>query len=149
MEKTNMDTAMQAAGSRSWEQLYVLASHWKTDLEFYEGDLNFLYHLVDKYMLWITRQENMEIVKEINFHIRALKNQCRQLEEEVGRHRNELGKLVENPESSGGSKVLKEHARLEEEFARFVNEFRQNRKETFKITEYVIDSEALPSILER
>ena len=33
----------------SWEQLYVLTEHWKSDLVFYHKDLRFLHLLIDKY----------------------------------------------------------------------------------------------------
>ena len=44
----------------SWEQLYVLTEHWKSDLVFYHKDLRFLHLLIDKYFMWISNKENID-----------------------------------------------------------------------------------------
>ena len=40
-----------------------------------------------------------------------------------------------------------DHQRLETQMAQFVKDFRENRKEVFRITEYIVDSEQLSGIL--
>ena len=48
-----------------WQELYVLTDHWKSDLAFYKDDLRFLHHLIDKYIIWITKDENLNMVQDI------------------------------------------------------------------------------------
>ncbi len=146
--KTDSKDRPAAETGAKWEQLYVLTGHWKSDLDFYQEDLQFLYHLVDKYMLWITKQENLEVVKEIKINTFELKKRCQDLLNRVMTQRRQLGLLVEDPNKTDASAVIREQDLLESEMALFVKEFRAIRKETFKITEYVIDSEALPSLLD-
>ncbi len=43
---------------------------------------------------------------------------------------------------------LNRHEQLERDYAQFVRDFRVKRKEVFKVTEYVIDSEELQNILD-
>ncbi len=127
----------------------MLANHWKSDLEFYVEDLRFLHHLVDKYLLWITKPENLAMVKKIQARTFALKKDGLGLEAEITKHQKALGQMVEDPSREPSAEVNAKQGQLEEQFAHFVKRFRDNRKETFKITEYVIDSESLPPILER
>src|SRR5665811_322155 len=56
-----------------WQQLYVLTEHWKSDLSFYEGDLKFLHHLIDKYFMWISKKEHIDMVREIEMNHYGLK----------------------------------------------------------------------------
>lgn len=70
----------------NWEELYVLAEHWKSDLLFYKDDLRFLHHLIDKYFIWITKAENMAMVKAIKTDIVKLGTTCDDLLDKVGKH---------------------------------------------------------------
>ena len=49
----------------NWQELYILTDHWKSDLDFYKDDLRFLHHLIDKYIIWITKDDNLNMVKDI------------------------------------------------------------------------------------
>ncbi|MEK6152280.1 hypothetical protein WIW50_03430 [Flavobacteriaceae bacterium 3-367] len=131
-----------------WDELYVLTQHWKSDLEFYRDDLRFLHHLIDKYFMWITEKENLDLVKEIKKNLFTTGKQSKDLLAKVGKHLIQLGQLVENPNSGEAAIFKMEHEHLEDEIADFVKSFRQNRKEVFAITEYIIDSEQLPHIFE-
>lgn len=130
-----------------WDELYVLTSHWKSDLEFYRDDLRFLHHLADKYFMWITKQENLDMVKELKQGLFDLGTTCTDLLAKVDRHHVQLGRLVENPNEADAGVIKTEHEHLESEISQFVKAFRDNRKEVFAITEYVIDSEQLASIM--
>jgi len=132
----------------SWDELYVLTQHWKSDLEFYRDDLRFLHHLIDKYFMWLTKTENLELVKELKKGLSDLKIQNVDLMAKVGKHTIQLGNLIENIKKTHAGIVKTEHEHLEEELAAFVKSFRKNRKEVFKITEYVIDNEKLSNIME-
>lgn len=131
-----------------WEELYVLTNYWKSDLEFYRDDLSFLHHLVNKYFLWITKSENIDVVKKLKNSLFGLKEKVKALLETILEHEVRLGYLVENPNYADHDFMKKKHAHLEEEIAQFVKSFRNNRMEVFKITEYIIDSEKLAGIMD-
>lgn len=132
----------------NWEELYVLAEHWKSDLLFYKDDLRFLHHLIDKYFIWITKAENMAMVKAIKTDIVKLGTTCDDLLDKVGKHIIQMGYLVEKPKRQDAGVVAMEHQHLEQEISLFVKTFRNNRKEVFSITEYIMDSEEFYSLLE-
>ena len=126
-----------------WDELYAITQNWKSDLEFYKDDLRFLHHLTDRYFLWITKSENMDVVKELNFGLLKLTIEVKDLLEKVKKHLVQLGYLMEDPNKRDAGITKTEHLHLEEELTEFVKSFRNNRKEVFKISEYIIDSEEL------
>ena len=130
-----------------WQELYVLTQHWRSDLEFYKDDLLFLHHLVDKYFIWITKSENLEMVKEIMIQIQSLEKQCRDLITGVGEHMHNLAQLANESVEQSLSKITEDHIVLETSIYNFVKDFRANRKEVFRITEYIIDSEELTNLM--
>lgn len=131
----------------NWQELYILTDHWKSDLDFYKDDLRFLHHLIDKYIIWITKDDNLNMVKDIEKNLFEIKKKSMDLMKELSIHLGNLRLMVENPVQSSNPQFLKDHEVLEEKVSNFVKLFRSNRKEVFKITEYIIDSEELPDIL--
>lgn len=148
-----MSTYNSTSGSTSpekanWQELYILSKHWKSDLEFFKQDLRFLQHLVDKYIIWITKKENLEMVTAIQKKEHDLSIKCHQLMNHISDHLNEGRQLIENSADKNEDSFKKNHLSLEKEMAQFVKTFRENRKEVFKVTEYVMDSEELKNILD-
>jgi hypothetical protein len=47
------------------QQLYILAEHWKSDLEFYKDDLRFLHHLIDEYFVWFAHREHLNEMRNL------------------------------------------------------------------------------------
>ena len=130
-----------------WQELYVLTEHWRSDLEFYKDDMRFLHHLVDKYFIWITKSENLEMVKEIMLQILYLEKQCQELMDAVKKHLHNLAQFADKSKDQKLTEISAEHIVLETSIYNFVKDFRANRKEVFRITEYIIDSEELTNIL--
>ena len=56
-------------------------------------------------------------------------------------HLKHLGLMIDGETQVGAETLKSAHERLRKDLKAFVNDFRKHRKETFKITEYVIDSE--------
>lgn len=126
-----------------WEQLYVLTEHWKSDLLFYRDDLRFLHHLIDKYFLWISKKENIDMVREIEVSLLEIDKQCDSLLDKTNKHMHHLAELIDDPFTYVSDKFRDEHEILEDRLAQFVKDFRNNRKEVFTITEHIIEGEAL------
>ena len=98
--------------------------------------------------MWITKPENLDMVKELKVGLNDLKNKCKDLLEKVQRHKTQLGQMVEDYNKSDASIIRREHEHLEAEVANFVTQFRSNRKEVFAITEFIIDSESLANLMD-
>lgn len=126
-----------------WQELHILTEHWKSDLEFYNDDLKFLHHLIDKYFMWISKKENIDMVREIEMGLLEMDNHSSTLLQQVNTHLHHLAELIDNPFAYDSHKFRTEHEQLDDELATFVKVFRKNRKEVFAITEYVIDGEEM------
>ena len=148
MSNTKYDKELDFLNDGPWDELYVLTVHWRSDLEFYRDDLRFLHHLIEKYFMWVSKSENLEMVKELKSGLFNLNVKVKDLLEKVGKHRIQLGQMVENFNKADAGIIRTEHGHLEEEMSEFVKSFRNNRKEVFKITEYIIDSEKLAHIVD-
>ncbi|SFW23990.1 hypothetical protein [Cellulophaga fucicola] len=133
----------QYINEANWQELYVLTEHWKSDLLFYKDDLKFLHELIEKYLMWISKKENLDLVKEIEISLLVVDKQCTSLLERTTKHLHHLTELIENPFAYDSHKFRTEHGILEDNLSRFVKDFRKNRKEIFGITEYIIDGEKL------
>ncbi len=131
-----------------WDELYVLNEHWKSDIEFYRDDLRFLHHLIEKYIIWITKQENLEMVKKLKTGLYDMNTKSKDLLEKVSKHGMQLGYLVEDSSKVDAGIIKTELEHLEEEISQFVKSFRENRREVFRITEYAIDSEQLVNVFD-
>ncbi|MGB5204241.1 hypothetical protein [Eudoraea sp.] len=147
MDNGNKSTQENTYEAVNWQELYILTDHWKSDLNFYKDDLRFLHHLIEKYIIWITKDDNLNLVQEIKKNLFEIRNEGIELMKEVISHKSNLGLMVENPVQSSNPQFVKDHEVLEDKISKFVKSFRSNRKEVFKITEYIIDSEKLPNIL--
>ena len=147
MSPTNMQDKAMAMKSNQWEDLYILAEHWESDLRFYSDDLRFLHHLVDKYFIWITKSENLELVRELMLQILHLEKECKELLEKVLAHKSELSQFSMEGREVSIAETGDHHRKLRSEISDFVKGFRSNRTEVFRITEYVIDSEELSGLM--
>lgn len=127
----------------TWEQLYVLTEYWQSDIVFYKQDLNFLHHLIDKYFLYLSKKENIDLVLEIEVNLLDVEKQCNTLLERINKHLHHLSELVDDPFTYVSDKFRDEHEQLEDDLAQFLKDFRQNRKEVFSITEHMIGGEEL------
>ncbi len=124
-----------------WQELYILTEHWKSDLLFYKDDLKFLDHLIDKYFIWISKKENIDLVREIELSLLKIEKQCASLLKGVNKHLSHLAELIDDPFKYDSHVFRTEHEKLEDDIADFVKSFRKNRKDVFAITEYIIDTE--------
>lgn len=130
-----------------WVKLYVLSKHWKSDLEFHKQNIIFLKRLIDNYFIWITKKENVDAVKAIKWELSKTLRECNDLLKEITVHTKHLASMVQGEAIEESHLLIPEHENLENEMATFVKACRKNRKETFKITEYVIDIEKLSHLL--
>lgn len=131
----------------SWEQLYIITDHWKSDLYFYNDETNFLKHLLSKYSIWLTQNANIENVNVVSEKLHVCERFKNDLLETIAKHMKHIKNMVENPFVHNELAFREEHAQLEEDVADYVKSHREVKKEIFSITEKVIESEKLQHLL--
>lgn len=147
---SNSDHTSNPSGeiNNNWQELYILVNHWRSDLDFYKDDLRFLQQLIEKYIIWITKKENLDRVAVIRKKEHDLALSCDELHEKIVKHSGLIAEFLEGKEKMTKDELFTRHGKLETELSDFVKDFRTSRKEVFKVTEYVMDSEELQNILD-
>ena len=110
-----------------WQQLYSLTEHWKSDLQFYNDDLKILHHLIEKYFMWISKKENIDMVREIEVGLLEIDNKCGKLLNRVNKHLHHLTELIDSPFTYDSNEFRTEHEQLEDDLTHFVKRFREKR----------------------
>lgn len=147
LEKSGIKQKKWPTEKFDWAGFYVLTQHWKSNLEFYKQDLLFLRNLIDDYFIWISQKENVEMVNAIGQEVLKTLSECKDLIKKIAAHAKQLASMVQGGSAKEVRLFIMEHEHLENEMAAFVKNFRKNRKQTFKITEYVIDIEKISQLL--
>ena len=126
-----------------WEELFILSRHLKRDVEFFLDDLNFLNRLINKYAIWVNENENTQEVKQVQFDLHKLIKKGRSLLERLQDHMHRLTDTMMKKGTTNPDDLRKRHESMEKEMSQFVNSFRRNRKDVFRISEKVIGAENL------
>lgn len=131
-----------------WEKLYVLTRYWRSDLEFYLEDMRFLNKLIGKYSIWLKRNENSETVSRVARELLGLTENGENLLVRVKEHFKKIGNLIKHKNKEKSEELKMDHEALENEISQFVKDFRTNRRQVFKVSEKVIDSENLTDLMQ-
>jgi len=131
----------------SWQDLYILTKHWKSDLLFFKDDLRFLDDLIDKYVIWISKEDDLENVRDIEKSIVKTTKECDLLLQGINKHLTHIEGLMEDAFKYDSHKFRTEHQQLENDITKFVKTFRANRKDVFEVTKHLIESDELIRIL--
>ena len=122
-----------------YRELYILTEHWQSDLQFYKSDLRFLYHLIDKYFIWLVNKENLDGMRTIASDLSESVKNCDKLLEKTSKHLTHLAELIDDPFKYDSHKFRSQHEELENEIASFIKNFWKIKKDTFAVSEHVIE----------
>lgn len=132
--------------SASWQELHVLTRHWESDLDFYRHELDFLTKLINKYFMWLARDEHVSQVQATAARLLELQSSRHALASKMQHHLQHLEGLQNKPAAEDVA-FREEHASLEDEFSAFVKSFRELKKTVFKMTEDIVEHEKLEHLL--
>lgn len=124
-----------------YQQLYILTEHWYSDLQFYKEELIFLNHLIDKYFIWLVHKEHLDEMRILVSSLTETSKNCDELLEKTAKHLSHLAELIDDPFKYDSHKFRSEHEELENKITSFVKQFRKTKKETFTVSEQVIEKE--------
>lgn len=141
MENLRLRPSKDYISNASWEELHVLTEKWKSDLEFYNFELNFLHKLIDKYYIWLTNDELVIEVEAAASKIFAANKLRKTLNIETINHLRHIEEILENEFKFDAQAFRKEHELLENKFTNFCKNFQLLKKEVFMLTEQVLDTE--------
>jgi hypothetical protein len=145
--KTSERLALDFPESQTWANWQLISEHWQSDLKFFADEIRFLHNLISKYFVWLMEEENIVKTRSIARELSALELKRQKHEQAVIRHQQHYRSLVENPFSQDSQKFKKEHAALESEIAAFTTRFKKLKRDTFELTEHVLESEKVKHLL--
>lgn len=131
----------------AWEELYVLTQHWKSDLDFYKDEMQFLNNLINKYFIWMTKDENIDKVRLMVVNLSKLEKQRILLATDIKKHLSHIAGIMESAFTHNEQAFRDEHAALEEKMVLLIKDIRKVKKEVFAITEHIMESERLQHLL--
>jgi hypothetical protein len=147
MEESNIRSESEYLRQATWDELYILTGHWKSNLDFHKDEILFLKNLIGKYFIWITKESSLPVVRKMNNQLFKLHMRQEDLVYRLKKHLTRLELLMENAFSQDEAKSREEHSKLEDQLARFTKDFRNQKKEIFTLTEHVLDSERFQRML--
>lgn len=143
MEAFNSEFSKDDLQPANWNEMYILTRYWRSDLEFYLEDLSFLTKLVKKYSIWVKSNETSEEVRKMSAELHNIIQHGKELKETLEKHQSKIAHVIDQTSQDSEKAILEEHGALEKEMAEFVKNFRANRRNVFKVSEKVLDSENL------
>jgi hypothetical protein len=141
MENLSLRPKGDFSYTAEYQQLYILAEHWKSDLEFYKDDLRFLHHLIDEYFVWFAHREHLNEMRNLAGRLSEISKKCDGILGKISKHLSHLAELIDDPFKYDSHKFRNEHEKLEFEMAHFIKRFRKLKKETFTVAEKVIEED--------
>ena len=143
MENLRLRPANDYINNASWEELHVLTDKWKSDLEFYNFELNFLHKLIDKYYIWLTNDELVNEVEKAAIRLSIADKSREVLNIKTTQHLRHIEEILENEFIYDAQVFRTEHEQLENRIAEFCKNFKLLKKDVFLLTEQVLETENL------
>lgn len=131
----------------SWEELYVLTNHWRSDLDFYSDELKFLMNLIDRYSIWLTNDDNIRRVEKVKLRVAVIRDFKEDLLHGILKHMSHIKEMIVNPFCHDEMEFRNEHAELEEDFTDFFKAHRAIKKEVFSLTGIIMETEEVNGLL--
>jgi len=129
-----------------WQELYLLTKHWKSDLTFYNYEINFFIGLVDKNFIWITDKENIIQVQHLVNMLMHLSKEREIIDRNIIKHLNYLRLFLKNDYSHDQQSFRADHIDLENKLMLFAKSLRATKKDVFTISEQILSKEMPESL---
>jgi len=130
-----------------WEALYILAEHWKSDMEFYTDELQFLKGLIDKYFILLIKDDGIQHIQALTSKLSASEQELTQLTSGIKRHLHHLEELIENSFVYDQEVFRKEHAQLEDDITKFTESFKLLKKDIFLVTKQLLEEKKIKQLI--
>jgi cysteinyl-tRNA synthetase len=141
MENLSLISKGDSNYTGEYQQLYILTEHWRSDLEFYKNALRFLHHLINKYFVWFAHKEHHAEMTNLVSRLSEITRMCNDLLRKTSENLRHLTALIDEPFKYDFHQFKSEHENLESEVVSFIKIFREIKKESFAVSEQVIEQE--------
>ena len=120
----------------SVEELYVLTTHWMSDIVFFEQEINYFQSLIVRYFLPNMGEGNMMLIESLSSNFESLELRKEQLRSKIVEHQTRLSELLEVSEVENEAELNAMHSDLEGKLFDFIKALRQIKLEFFNATKF-------------
>ena len=120
----------------SVEELYVLTTHWLSDISFFEQEISYFQSLITRYFLPNLSEENMLLIKSLENHFQSLNVRKEQIQADILAHQQELSALLDKSHVENEEHFNVLHSQLEVKLFDFIKALRQVKLEFFNATKF-------------
>lgn len=120
----------------SIEELYVLTTHWLSDISFFEQEINYFQSLISRYFLPNIEEENAMLIKSLESHFQTLNSRKEQLRAGIIEHQGQLSDLLDKSHVENEAHLNVLHSNLEGKLFDFIKALRQVKLEFFNATKF-------------
>lgn len=127
---------------------FVHASHWKSDLNFYKHELNFLTTLINKYFIYLIGENDLPSLPKLVARLEETKKVHNELSKDITDYMSKIKLLMTNELSLENFYQRKEHIMLETSFNIFTKALRSLKRHIFAITEEVMQHKKMKRLVQ-
>ena len=118
------------------EELYVLTTHWLSDISFFDQEISYFQSLITRYFLPNISEENMLLIKSLENHFQSLNVIKEQIKTDITVHQQELSVLLDKSHVENEEHFNVLHSQLEGKLFDFIKALRQVKLEFFNATKF-------------
>lgn len=141
-KKTTGDPVIQ-----DWESMFVMAEHWKSDMDYFLEELNFFRSIVDKYFISLIDEKHINSTRHLATGLAEFDKKRLEIHNTLKTHLAQLTNLIQNPFAQEAQVSADLHLKLEGLMSDFVKNFKSLKKEVFRLAEDVMVSEKAKHLL--
>lgn len=136
-----METALSLS-ARS-QEIYVLCRHWESDLEFFRIETAFLHRLLDDYFVQLLSPERIEELKKTSQKLFELEKEENSVHQQIMTHMKQIELAAESVIPEDAEKLADEQATIESLLLKFINDYREVKKDMFTLVEKAMNRKKL------
>lgn len=131
----------QNVKGQMWKQMFVSAEQWKSEVEFFEVEMDFLGDLVNKHFTMLIGEHNLSKTSSLTSILTEMGKRNETLLQDIQAHMNRLAGLFENPFAHDAQECKNQHENLEARVASLSRDFKSIKMEVFALAKTALASE--------
>lgn len=120
----------------SIEELYVLTTHWLSDIAFFEQEINYFQSLINRYFLPSVEEQNVMLIQSLASHFQSLDLRKENLKKSIIQHQLQLSTFLDKSLAEDEAHLNVLHSNLEGKLFEFIKTLRQIKLEFFNATKF-------------
>ena len=149
MEELRIRPKSNYLQTATWQELYLLTKHWKSDIKFANYEINFFMGLVDKYFIWVKDKDQIVQVQHLSNISEHLSSELENIDKAITKHLNYIRLFINSNISRDEEAFRVEHAMLEDKIVGFMNALRETKREIFNLTEEMLNNEKTNQLIDQ